>query len=112
MSGFFSHSVINPCCQNQIPCWAEIIPSSDVQGIQLQAFDSGGESRIREARNRAESARFPVFSRLSANLTAETGQQAPACTTTQSHANRDFPWFDEYPRFCENRWPRDALLAS
>src|SRR5215471_15762769 len=21
-------------------------------------------------------------------------------TTTQSHANRDFPWFDEYPRFC------------
>src|SRR5262249_26633846 len=20
--------------------------------------------------------------------------------TTQSHANRDFPWFDEYPRFC------------
>src|SRR5262249_45688163 len=63
-------SSVNPCCQNQIPCWAEIIPSSDVQGIQLQAFDSGGESRIREAGNRAESARFPVFSRLSANLTA------------------------------------------
>src|SRR5262249_9498288 len=25
---------------------------------------------------------------------------SPASPTTQSHANRDFPWFDEYLRFC------------
>src|SRR5262245_46775375 len=30
----------------------------------------------------------------------ETGSQQTAASTTQSHANRDFPWFDEYPRFC------------
>jgi hypothetical protein len=25
---------------------------------------------------------------------------SPASPTTQSNTNRDFPWFDEYPRFC------------
>src|SRR5262249_42716191 len=28
------------------------------------------------------------------------GGSSPPSPTTQSRANRDFPWFVEYPRFC------------
>src|SRR5262249_62053091 len=28
------------------------------------------------------------------------GGSSPPSPTTQSHANRDFSWFDEYPRLC------------
>src|SRR5262249_55427835 len=41
-----------------------------------------------------------LISLLPGNLPAETGSIQAASTTTQSRANRDFPWFDEYPRFC------------
>src|SRR6266496_5132379 len=34
-------------------------------------------------------------------LTAATSPDTPSLSpTTHSYANQDFPWFDEYPRFC------------
>src|SRR5262249_36902400 len=41
------------------------------------------------------------------NLPPETGSILAASTTTQSHANRDFPWFDDTPRF----WRAPGRLA-
>src|SRR6266566_342030 len=43
---------------------------------------------------------FPKFSLFSQG---ETGWHRTASTTTQSHANRDFPWFDEYPAVLRGR---------
>jgi hypothetical protein len=40
-----------------------------------------------------------LISLMNGNLPEETGSNATASTTTHSGANRDFPWFAEYPRF-------------
>jgi hypothetical protein len=46
-----------------------------------------------------------LFSLINGNLGVETGSSASASAT-----NRDFPWFDEYPRFCGGAAIRGALV--
>ncbi len=58
-----------------------------------------------------------VFVRRIQNLPAGADNRlvaglSPPGPTTHSHANRDFPWFDEYPRFCGGAGPACTTIGS
>ena len=45
-------------------------------------------------------------------MQGETSSHSAAFTTTHSHANRDFPWFDEYPAVLRGRKAGLAVSAG
>src|SRR5262249_44179969 len=58
-----------------------------------------------ECENTGQGSRHSVHNRL-------VGGLSPPSPTMESHANRDFPWFDEYPRFCRGAEPACCLCRE